>query len=136
MATFYPVIITAAIFIAVILDNIIQRQSSNIPLNTLQGIISVGLMLLLSFKDMELVSWGLLLLILLVMTLSYFFAKAEDEKNSAAVTSSKTIPPPPKMTCSVIGTGKPSTIGTPTMSAAIASAPYTFTPITSCAKST
>jgi cytoskeletal protein RodZ len=94
----------------------------------------VGLMLILSLKDMEIVSWGLLFLPLVVLTICYFFARSTNTKDSTS--TSMTVP---AVSCSVSAKGKPSTIGTPsspTMSAAVASAPYSFTPITSCANST
>ena len=138
MATFYPVLITVAIFIALILDDIIQRTPENIPTNTLQGFVSMILMLILSFKDMELVSWGLLVLPIIVLILCYYYAIKVSVGNPTAILPGATTvasTAQPVMSCSTAATGSPSNISvpsSPTMSAQIQAAPYTFTPITAC----
>jgi len=133
MATFYPVIITTAIFIALILDDILKETPENVPVNTLQGLISIGLMLILSFKDMEFISWGLLILIFIIILISYHFGILTNK----TVSGSGAPVLPPVMSCSTTATGSPSTISipsSPALSGNVAGSSYTFTPITSCSK--
>ena len=128
MATYYPVIITAAIFIALIFNAIFTGSSSHIPLYTLEAFICVGLMIILSFKDMEKVSWGLLLLVFIILIICYYFGV-----NSPPVNSPKSTPS--VMSCSSPAFGPVSTISLPalpTTSAQVSGSPYTFTPITGC----
>lgn len=125
MATYYPVIITAAIFIALIFNAILTGSSTHIPLYTLEAFICVGLMIILSFKDMEKVSWGLLLLVFIILIICYYFGV-----NSSSINS-----PPTVMSCPSPASGPFSTISLPalpTTSAQLSGNPYTFTPITGC----
>ena len=128
MTTYYPVIVTAAIFIALIFDDILTKSSTSVPINTLQGLICVGLMTVLSFKDMEFVSWGLLLLPIIVLIICYYFGINTQSNLSSNLK-------PATMSCSTPASGSPSTISvpsSPTTSAQISGNAYTFTPITSC----
>ena len=72
MPTFYPVCVTVALFIALLLFDVIQRTPENINGHIFFGLVTTFLMVYLSFKDMELVSWGLLLIPLVVLVTSYF----------------------------------------------------------------
>jgi hypothetical protein len=131
MPTFYPVFITASIFIALVIDDFILGNSDLVLKNSVEGLITTFLMLILSFYDMELVSWGLLFLFLVIIVASYYTAK----KTSTVSTVAKvgTIPAVPAMSCPVAGSGQPSTISNPaTMSASVNAQPYAFTPITAC----
>jgi len=126
MATYYPVIITVAFFIALILDDILQENSTGVPLHSLEGLVCTGLMLILSLRDMELVSWGLLVLTTVIVISAYYFGRSTSSSASSSSVQ-------PVMSCSVQGTPSvPATIGTPSMSAISPGTLSQFTPITGC----
>ena len=86
MPTFYPVCVTVALFIALLLFDVIQRTPENINGHIFFGVITTFLMVYLSFKDMELVSWGLLLVPLVVLVTCYFLAY-KNSSDSVSVTA-------------------------------------------------
>jgi len=141
MPTYYPVFITAALFLAMILNDLIVHSPEKITKHSLEGLICVALMLVLSFKDMELVSWGLLVLFLVILIVCYQFASQMSPK----VVPANSLPPVsgcpssgsgPMFSSAIPGSGTPSTVSVPashTMSAMVgAKPPPTFTPITGC----
>ena len=75
MSNFYPVCVTLALFIALILFDIMERTPEKVTPHTFAGLIILFLMVYLSFKDMELVSWGLLLIPTVVLITCYFLGK-------------------------------------------------------------
>jgi hypothetical protein len=87
MPTFYPVCVTVALFIALLLFDVIQRTPENINGHIFFGLITTFLMVYLSFKDMELVSWGLLLIPFVVLVTSYFLAY-KNSSDSVSMTAS------------------------------------------------
>ena len=106
MPTFYPVWVTLALFIALILFDIIQRRKSSVAPHVFAGLVTLFLMLYLSFKDMELVSWGLLLIPLVVLIISFFLANTG--------TSTGVLAPPAAAPVSPVSCGTPApTIATP-----------------------
>ena len=131
MATYYPVIVTAAFFIAMIFNDVLKESPELIPINTLQAFVCIGLMIILSYKDAEFVSWGLLTLTVIIIIICYFFGK---DKTSTSTSKSST---PSIMSCPTAATGTPSMISQPSshaMSAEIHGNGNTFTPITSCSR--
>jgi len=128
MATYYPVIITAALFIAIILDDILQENNTGVPIHGLEGLVCVGLMIILSLRDSEIISWGLLVLIVVIFSVAYYFGRSK----SSSVPSLTSIVKP-VMSCPVQGvTASPSIIGTPNMSSISPETISQFTPITAC----
>ena len=107
MSTFYPVCVTLALFIALILFDIIQRHPSLVTPHVFAGLVTLLLMVYLSFKDMELVSWGLLLIPLVVLIICFFLGNT---------TTGKTAMPPAAAAAPVspVSCGTPApTIATP-----------------------
>jgi len=135
MATYYPVFVTAALFIAIVLEDLILHSPENITKHSLEGLVCVLLMLILSRNNMEYVSWGLLVLPLVVIIVCGHYAYVK----GPSVVSANILPiePVPMMSSPISASGSPSSISvpaSPTMSAMIgAKDPPTFTPITKCA---
>ena len=134
MSTYYPVIITVAMFIAIVMNDVISKTPERLTINALQGLVCVLLMLLLSFKNMELISWGLLALFFIILIICYRYAMA----TASTATGAQVAPiMNPILSTPIDATGPPSAIAvpvSPTMSAQVKAAPYTFTPITGCSK--
>jgi len=79
MTTFYPVCVTLALFIALILFDILDQAPERIRKHTLEGLIILALMTYLSIKDMELVSWGLLLIPVVILITCYILGRTVPE---------------------------------------------------------
>ena len=92
MPTFYPVCVSVALFIALILFDIIQRTPERITEHLLSGLIVTFLMVYLSFKDMELVSWGLLLIPVVILVTSYFLGYTSESKTVRATPVAPVVP--------------------------------------------
>jgi hypothetical protein len=88
MTTFYPVCVTVALFVALLLFDVIQRTPEKINGHIFSGLIVTFLMVYLSFKDMELVSWGLLLIPVVVLVTCYFLGYS-------STTAAKSVPAVP-----------------------------------------
>ena len=84
MATFYPVCVTLALFIALILFDVIERHPGAISHHTFTGLVILFLMVYLSFKDMELVSWGLLLIPVVLLVLCFILGNTGTAKPAAS----------------------------------------------------
>lgn len=86
MTTFYPVCVTIALFIALLLFDVIQRTPEKINGHIFSGLVVTFLMVYLSFKDMELVSWGLLLIPVVILVTCYFlgYTSPSKKKETAA----------------------------------------------------
>jgi hypothetical protein len=82
MTTFYPVCVTVALFIALLLFDVIQRTPEKINGHIFSGLIVTFLMVYLSIKDMELVSWGLLLIPVVVLVTCYFLGYTSPTKKT------------------------------------------------------
>ena len=132
MATYYPVIITAAIFIALNIQDVLRNNPDRVPINTLQALVCVGLMIILSLKDVEFVSWGLIALSTVIFIICYFLGTNAQSMNIQSINNSHNSTPT-IMSCPSPASGSPSIISlpsSPTMSAQVSQ--YNFTPITSC----
>jgi hypothetical protein len=92
MTTFYPVAVSVALFTALILFDIIQRAPERINGHIFFALITIFLMVYLSFKDMELVSWGLLLIPTVVLITCYFLGAVGSSKKEPAPPSPDTAP--------------------------------------------
>lgn len=142
MTTFYPVCVTFSLFAALVLFDIMEQRPENINKHTLEGFVVLALMLYLSFKDMEIVSWGLLLIPLVVLITCYFLGRTVKTSTSTAVPaaqSSAATNAAPAQTVSTpvcpTGATTASSISTPistSMSASVSGIANTYTPTTSC----
>lgn len=142
MTTFYPVGVTVAFFIAVILHDVFTRSKEKIAKHTLEALIITLLMVFLSFKDLEIVSWGVLLIPLTVLIICYFLGKTPKSAAIPAVVTAETTginnpshvaPNVATNACPVAASGAPSVLSTPaspTMTTALNA--NTYTPLTSC----
>jgi len=144
MATFYPVYVTIALFIALMLFDIIDRSPEKIRGHALGGLVVLFPVVYLSFNDMELVSWGLLAVPVIILTICYFLGSSPSsaiEMITAAVSQptpvgqhTPTSKPVAATSAPVCATGAPllSTPAGPKMSSASDPHPNTYTPITAC----
>jgi len=138
MATYYPVFVTIALFIAIVLDDLVLHSPENIMKHSLGGLVSTVLMLILSYNDMEIVSWMLLIFPIIILIIAYRYASLMGPTvvpaTEALVPTNTT--PPPMMSVPIDASSTPSMISvpaSPTMSATVAAQPPpTFTPITAC----
>jgi amino acid transporter len=100
MTTFYPVAVSIALFTALILFDIIQRAPERINGHILFALITVFLMVYLSFKDMELVSWGLLLIPIVVLIPCYFLGVVgSSDKNTTHTPDTAPVLPTAPTSC-------------------------------------
>lgn len=106
MSTFYPVCVTIAFFIALLLFDILEKTPEKFNSHMLLGLITIFLMVYLSFKEMELVSWGLLSFPIVILTISYFLA------NDKPIGKATELPSSNSSSCSSSSTPAPS-ISTP-----------------------
>lgn len=84
MTTFYPVCVTIAFFVALLLFDVMERAPERVNSHIFLGLVTTFLMVYLSFKDMEIVSWGLLLIPVVILVTSYFLGYVEPAKMVAA----------------------------------------------------
>lgn len=68
---YYPAITTAAFFTAIIIRDVITRNSSDIGSHSFLGLICVLGMIVLSMNGADFVAWGLLVLPMFIILLSY-----------------------------------------------------------------
>ena len=88
---FYPAITTAALFTAVIINDLITKHSSSITNHAFLGLISVFGMVVLSMKNLDIVGWGLLILPMFVIILSFlitYFSASNGNGSSNTVAPS------------------------------------------------
>ena len=112
MATFYPVCVTIAFFIALLLFDIMERAPEKVNSHIFLGLITTFLMVYLSFKDMEIVSWGLLLIPVVVLVTCYFLGYTSPAKVAAAI-SAVASPSPAATNCAPAPTiSNPETVAT------------------------
>jgi hypothetical protein len=97
MTTFYPVCVTVAFFIALLIFDVMDRAPERVNSHIFLGLITTFLMIYLSFKDMEAVSWGLLLIPVVVLVTSYFLGYVQPV--SAATLSSLATSTPAASNC-------------------------------------
>ena len=68
---YYPAITTAALFTAIIIRDVITRNTSDISSHAFLGLISILAMIVLSMYKADFVAWGLLVLPMFIILLSY-----------------------------------------------------------------
>jgi hypothetical protein len=138
MATYYPVFVTIALFIAIVLDDLALHSPEKIMKHSLEGLVCTVLMLILSHNDMEIVSWMLLIFPLITLIIAYRYASLKGPTIIPATEAlvARDAVPPPMMSVPIDASSTPSMISvpaSPTMSATVAAQPPpTFTPITGC----
>ena len=148
MTTFYPVYVTIALFVALILFDVIDRSPEKIRGHALGGLVVLFPMVYLSFNDMELVSWGLLAVPVIILTICYFLGSSASNSMSNAmemITAAVSQPAPvshptpashrvaaTSAPVSATGTALLSTPANPLMSASTDPHPNTYTPVTAC----
>jgi len=148
MTTFYPVGVTVAFFIAVILHDVFTRSKEKIAKHMLTALVVTLLMIYLSFKDLEIVSWGVLLVPLTVLIICYFLAPKSEERASLIIggvtpqittgstatnNPSHVAPNVATNACPVAASGEPSVLSTPSSpSMTTALNGNTYTTLTSC----
>ena len=67
----YSLIVVTAIFVAIIFNDLVQDNSSEIPKHALFGLVCVLSMTLLWYNDLALVGWGLLVVPIIVLLISF-----------------------------------------------------------------
>ena len=97
MTTFYPVCVTIAFFVALLIFDVMDRAPERVNSHIFLGFVTTFLMIYLSFKDMEAVSWGLLLIPIVILVTSYFLGYVQPA--TATVMSSLATSPPPASNC-------------------------------------
>lgn len=147
MTTFYPVGVTVAFFIAVILHDVFTRSKEKIAKHTLTALVVILLMIYLSFKDLEIVSWGVLLVPLTVLIICYFLGRTPKSAEKPSLITGGTTPGTTTGTnnpshvapnvatnaCPVAASGVPSVLSTPASpSMTTALNGNTYTTLTSC----
>ena len=85
---YYSVITTAALFIAIIINDVIQKNESSISSHAFLGLLSTLAVLFLCMKGAEMVAWGIIILPIFVIILSfvlvYFSASNTTDSNAPA----------------------------------------------------
>ena len=99
MTTFDPVCVTVALFIALVLFDVIERAPERVNTHIFLGLITTFLMVYLSSIDMELVSWGLLLIPVVILITCYFMGYKSSSKPVIPAITVATPPPPPSTGC-------------------------------------
>ena len=87
---YYPAITTAALFTAIIIRDVITRNTSDISSHAFLGLISILAMIVLSMYKADFVAWGLLVLPMFIILLSYVltYFNSPIMKSSAAAAAS------------------------------------------------
>ena len=70
---YYPAIITGALFLGIIVNDIFSRKRGSIPEHLVLGLVSVTLMVWLTMKNAEIVAWGLLMIPLFILAITFIF---------------------------------------------------------------
>lgn len=83
----YSIIFTAAIFIAIILNDLIYKNTNDIPLHGSFGLLAVGLVTILWYLKYEIVAWVIIALPIIILTLSYITLVLGTKKSVKTTTS-------------------------------------------------
>jgi hypothetical protein len=82
---YYSVITTAALFIAIIINDVIQKNESSISSHAFLGLLSTLAVLFLCMKGAEMVAWGIIILPIFVIILSFvlvYFSTSNTDASS------------------------------------------------------
>jgi hypothetical protein len=80
----YAVIAAAALFISIVLSDLLQDKSSEIPKHALFGLICTLLIFVLSYNDLEMVGWGLLVVPIFSLFISFLIVSLRGTKNKGS----------------------------------------------------
>jgi len=67
----YSIIFTAAIFIGVLLNDVLQSRKTSISSHFFLGVVAISLVTILWYLDYEIVGWAMVLLPIFVLLISY-----------------------------------------------------------------
>jgi hypothetical protein len=153
----YSIIVTAAIFIGMIFNDVMQNQSNRVSSHAFLGALATGLVAILWYLNYEMVGWGLITLPIAALIISYIVVVtgkgAVTALTSPASTAGPVLPnspatpapacipsnlagpytaiaPPPPSTVSLPAV--PPTPSTPAMSTNTPTPSSTITPLTGC----
>jgi predicted lipid-binding transport protein (Tim44 family) len=84
----YSIIFTVAIFIAVLLNDVIQHRTQRVPLHSFLGSIVIGLLTVLWYLDFEIVGWALIMIPIVALLISYIVVATRKTSMSATTVSS------------------------------------------------
>jgi hypothetical protein len=128
MKVYYPAVATAAFFTALLILDLIRKQSTLFITHIIFGIIAVLLMVYLSQKDMDTLAWGILalpvLLLIIGLLIGYFNTTpglTSSTSNSSSVTNTE---------CAMCSNNAPRCICTPTKPVAADSEDLLCEPVT------
>ena len=153
----YAVVTAAALFISIVLSDLLQDKSSEIPKHALFGLICTLLIFILSYNDLEAVGWGLLIVPIVSLLISFLIVSLHGTKNmgssstkyktKCSTCNSSNTPTPEENNCpapvtvptpSSTPSGSscaPATVSLPASlpsSGAPSTPPYSITPSTGC----
>jgi hypothetical protein len=94
----YSIIFTAGIFIAIILNDLLQKRSSLIVPHAFLGLIIVGLVSILWYLDFEVVGWSLILLPICALIISYIVVVMTSNGSTTSTTNPSVQGAPPAET--------------------------------------
>jgi hypothetical protein len=103
----YSIVFTAAIFIAIVFNDIIQQNTSRIALHGSFGFIAVGLVTILWYLNYEIVGWVLIALPILALTFSYIAVANKSKLTVMSSTASSTSTPSGTVAPGVASTSAP-----------------------------
>ena len=84
----YSIIFTVAIFIAVLLNDVIQHRTQRVPLHSFLGSIVIGLVTVLWYLNFEVVGWALVMLPIIALIISYIVVVSSKKTASTTTMSS------------------------------------------------
>jgi hypothetical protein len=86
----YSLIAVVALFVAIILNDVLQQNSSEIPKHALFGLISTLGMFVLWYNDHELVGWGLLIVPIFILFISFIIVLLNKKPSSSTSSTAST----------------------------------------------
>lgn len=147
----YSILVTAAIFIAMVFNDIIQHGSKHASLHAFLGALATGLVTILWYLNFEIVSWGLIIIPIVAIIISYIVISTKKGTGSTGeATTGPVLPSSPPPACApsnlagpytTVAAPPPSTVSLPAvppapttsaMSTSIPTPTSTITPITAC----
>ena len=76
----YSIISTAAIFIAIVFNDLIQNRKYLIRFHIFLGLLATSLVIILWYLDYEIVAWGLIIVPIFTLFISYIAASGNSKK--------------------------------------------------------
>lgn len=113
----YSIIFTAALFVAIILNDVLQGRTTRVLSHTIFGVIATGLVSILWYLNYEFVSWILILIPVIALIIGYFLASSGTTVPSTSSSSTS-------LSTAASGLASPSGVASPSGLASL-SAPIT-----------